>query len=124
MDPDRMTATAAYASGLFEGEGTLCVSKTRISKDGSTRYRQLRLSMTDREPLDRWCECVGRGHVLGPYRGRRAEYKDYYVVCLGRHEDITFAVHMMWDWLSPRRRAQAKDVLGDDLYYSNRAGQR
>jgi hypothetical protein len=101
----------AYCAGLYEGEGNIfsLIIKDKL-KDGTDArpYRaiKLRISMTDREPLDLFDDIMGFGRVDGPTQKGSKHYKPMFCYEITGFERVQFVVCQMWDWLSPRRKEQ------------------
>ena len=108
-----------YAACLFEGEGTVgAYFGTYLSRGHGprrprlTRQWQLAISMTDREPLDRFMDVFGFGAVDGPYvDSRHPAYKPYYRYGVSGFEKTQAIIAAMWSWLSPRRKEQWRVTL-------------
>jgi hypothetical protein len=115
--PYKSREELAYAAGLYEGEGTVCASYgTFLTKSGERRPRQspgfqLKIGMTDLEPLERFQEAVGFGTIYGPYEKKQIGWKPYYHYSVDSFEKTQAAIAMLWSWLSPRRREQAAAAL-------------
>lgn len=91
----------AYTGGLFEGEGSL-------NARGCKLWVQIR--MTDREPLDEVHKATHLGKIDGPYP-QPAPKKDLWVWRISCFEEAQAFVAMIWPWLSPRRKEQARQML-------------
>jgi hypothetical protein len=94
------TRGIAWAAGLYEGEGCVCMGLS-----GGYRSPRITLGMTDREPVEWFREVLGFGTICT--RRRQAEgYKDIY------RFEVSGWVRTGWvrEWfapfLSPRRLAQ------------------
>ena len=96
----------AWASGLFEGEGSMGYYPT----SGSRGQLQMQMSMTDEDPIRRFAQAVGVGRVSGPYRNKPKD-KQLWRWAAWRHEEIQAAVAMLWGGLGRRRKEQAKKSL-------------
>ena len=96
----------AWAAGFFDGEGYIAARNGK----GVKAYRLLmRMNITqkDRRVLDRFAAAVGLGRVYGPYRGDRHMLQ---FSCEG-FERVQAIVGMIWAWLSPVKREQARRAL-------------
>ena len=94
----------AWAAGLFEGEGYF----------GSHSYS---ISQVDRWPIDRFCEIVGFGHVLGPYQPHASKgpnARPFFLWRVGSREQKQSLAMLLDPWLSPRRRQAVLDTLHPD----------
>lgn len=90
---------AAYAAGLFEGEGSV----------GSATGWTVRVGMTDREPLDRMAAIFG-GRVTGPYR-QRGNRKPSWAWSIHGYDTVAAFFDLVAGRLSPRRLGQFGAVL-------------
>jgi hypothetical protein len=95
-----LDSLTAWAAGLYEGEGSVYGHK-----DGA----RLSLSMTDREPVERFALYLG-AKVDGPYT--REDYKPVWRVVIGSRRRIRAAFEAFRPWLSPRRIGQFEAALG------------
>jgi hypothetical protein len=96
----------AYASGLFEGEGSVgyyCYPSRR-HKGGKHQF-SAKVEMTDLEPLQRFRDAVGMGTIIGPYK-HAAGTKVHWSWRTGRSDDVLRLFDLMAPYLSPRRIAQ------------------
>lgn len=104
----------AYAAGLFEGEGSVCLSRSYWGRQGKQARRtpQIRLAMAqvDREPLDRLASVFG-GRIIGPYAGSKPNWSHKYYWYLHGLVLVQAATAAMWSWLSIRRQAQLSEAL-------------
>lgn len=98
----------AWAAGLFDGEGHV----------GSGTHRPdiyLSVSQVDRRVLDRFCSAVALGAVYGPYDHpviqRRGNEQPRFYFQTQRFETVQAIVAMLWTWLSPVKRDQARITL-------------
>lgn len=99
----------AWAAGLFDGEGTVRAFKEkRVAGD---RW-YVRLSVAQGHPavLERFIAAVGFGKLNGPYRARGRKNVLWSATVDG-HERAQAAVGLLWRWLSPVKRAQARQAL-------------
>jgi hypothetical protein len=101
------THELAWAAGFVDGEG--CFSVMKIRRGRPRNYPLLTISQ--REPPDvlyRFQAAVGVGYVNGPYQtiGRPA----YYYRVNGA-EKVFRVVKLLWPWLSPVKRRQARKVI-------------
>lgn len=97
----------AWAAGLFDGEGC-----TRTAQGPRRQYMKawLTVSQNDRQVLDRFQAAVGVGKVYGPYAARGRKNPQYQFV-VSDFPQVQAVVAMLWTWLSPVKRAQAKVAL-------------
>lgn len=104
--------TLAWAAGIFGGEGSIWLSR-------SGRYRQLQASITQAsengipDVLQRFRSAVlDIGTITGPYTptntwSRLPQYRWQ----SGSYEGVQTVVALLWSWLDPRKRAQARAAL-------------
>jgi hypothetical protein len=86
----------AWMAGLFEGEGSLSAQTT-----GRASY-QMRIEMSDKDVLDRFCELAECGTVKE--RGRRQpHHKFLYRWACYKKEDVTRLLSSMLPYMGERR---------------------
>jgi hypothetical protein len=97
----------AWAAGFFDAEG--CFTYAR-----SGRYALVSLGQTDREPLDRFREAVGVGHINGPYTksgpSRPSKQPQYEFHANGWRNAQKIA-ELLWKDLGSLKRRQALVVM-------------
>lgn len=97
----------AWAAGFLDGEG--CFS-TMTNRRGKVRnYPLLTISQRERYVLDRFMKAVGEGYVNGPYNKDKGAGAYYYRV--NGYEKVLRVAKLLWPYLSPVKRAQARRVL-------------
>ena len=101
------TNELAWASGLFEGEG--CISLTKDKRTPRV-YPRLILSMTDEDVVRRFHAAVGLGNVV-PWEDA-AHRSPFWRWQSARFEYVQAVLAMLWSGLGDRRRARAREVLG------------
>ena len=107
---------AAWAAGLFEGEGCWNVYQRpkRGKEFGVKSSIQARLGMTDLDVVEHFGEVMGVGNIYGPTtKGRN---KPMYTWAAYGFEDIQYVVAAFWPYLGQRRRARAVEVLEAGRY--------
>jgi hypothetical protein len=92
----------AWAAGLFEGEGSVYFSRKRNAA-------HLAISMTDREPLEKFAQ-IFELQVEGPFI--RGEYLPVWRVGTSSRVKIRIILEKFRSWLSPRRIVQFETSLG------------
>ena len=105
----------AWASGIFEGEGTIfCGSGHR---DGGTGTRAVRvaLHMSDRDVVDRFAALFPFGHG-STQPGRVSEItgatgKAMWTWQANNAEHVQAFLAMVWPWLGDRRKAKAAETI-------------
>jgi len=92
----------AWASGFFEGEGSVAHQGYNFRIDAA---------QVDREPLEQLLKIIGLGKIYGPYKREnpRARPLSYWTVC--GYEKVQAVACMLWPWLSRRRKDQLKTAL-------------
>ncbi len=95
-------AEIAYCTGLFEGEGSVFLAF-------GDRRHEMKLSMTDREPVERFARILG-GHVHFQRRAR-IDWKDQYVWKIMAWRDVVRVCELLRPGLCSRRQAQIDKVL-------------
>lgn len=98
----------AWAAGLFEGEGSICASKS------GNRFVNLVLCVTntDLRVLTKFESAVGCGKIYGPKLRTNPSHKPVYEWHLSSPAMIKALTEALWEWLSDRRRGQITDALG------------
>jgi hypothetical protein len=104
----------AWAAGLYEGEGNLGQQNYYKDRKGKRCVRhtpqfQLRVFMTDREPVEKFQQVFGGG--LASPKLRRGYNRIMYGVTIWKLPEIQKAVIAMWPYLSSRRREQLSVVF-------------
>lgn len=102
----------AYAAGLYEGEGCVSGHPGGLSPNGK-RYMRIAITikMTDREPLERFVQCVGHGKIYGPYIGAPPR-KPAYMMQISGAKNVAAVMEAILPWLSPRRKQQYMAAVG------------
>jgi hypothetical protein len=110
--------TYLYCAGLYEGEGSICCTYNKDPRNGNrnkipVRKLVLKISMTDREPLELFEDIMQVGNLSNvgvlPSGKRLYEYR------VGKFEEVKFVIDAMYEWLSPRRKKQADDAINKYL---------
>ena len=94
----------AWAAGLYEGEGS-------VGPQGGGTSCTLAITMTDREPLERFQAALGLGTLLGPYQPKGPRRKPIWRWTCNGYEKLQVVYEAFKDWLSPRRLAQMERLL-------------
>jgi hypothetical protein len=111
-DPQLSRATElAWVAGFFDGEGY-------IGAGGSVGKRTIEMSIAQASisgppaTLTRVALVLGVGRLRGPRMLTNSWSKlPQYVWCARSFEDVQFAVALLWTWLGPVKRAQARGAL-------------
>ena len=101
----------AWAAGFTDGEGCFCITR---SSEGHVRGRTVfSIGQVDRQALDRFKQIVGIGKIYGPYGpygGTQATHPHFRFDVYG-FEQVQAITALLWTWLGPVKKAQAKSVL-------------
>ncbi len=105
---------AAWAAGLFDGEGSLWLTKdARLRPDRRGIAMELAQASSGDVPeaLHRFHDIVGVGHISGPrsLRNPWTKLPQYRWQVSGRHK-VSSAIRVMWPWLSAVKRSQIRAV--------------
>lgn len=103
----------AWATGLFEGEGSI-YSMDR-TKDGHHQLPVMRLSlqMTDLDVVERFFRIVECGGISKPRRFGRPHHKTCYAWCVSRRSEIERLLLEMLPMFGERRGAKARSTLAE-----------
>lgn len=113
VDRDKL----AWAAGFFDGEGC-----TGVQKVGD-RWSGLRISIRQihKDTLERFQDAVsGFGKVTGPERApslNKGNRRPIYTWRCQRFEDIQQVLCLLWPWLTPHKKEQAKAAF--QTYFNN-----
>ena len=107
-------ADIAWMSGLFEGEGSISISK----KKG---YCYLQLVSTDEDVLYKFARLAACKNKITYCPRRQHQTKDAYKWQVGNRADVTRLLNEWLPFLGDRRAAKANEVLQfyNDRYNSN-----
>lgn len=117
----------AWASGLYEGEGStfLSVRRSNSKKPGRRERRQpqLSLSMADQDAVERFAEWGG----MSVYRSKPQQlgYKEKWNARTCKAETVRYLLVKMMPYLMSRRFEQAalvSDYVSDTLEWRNERG--
>jgi hypothetical protein len=115
-------ASLAWATGIFEGEGTISLSERREGQ----WHCHLSVTMTDEDVVRRLHSILG-GNVTGPHTKPSQEgkgYKPFWHWQLSGHDNVGAALNLMWPWLGERRRAKATEARDKTHMVFSRKGPR
>lgn len=93
----------AWAAGFFDGEGYIAGHNCRGSG------QRLQIPQVDRRALDRFQRAMGFGKVVGPWPNGKFSPRYHYRV--GRFAEVQAAIALMWTWLGPVKKEQARNAL-------------
>lgn len=97
----------AWAAGFFDGEGHAGYWEQK-------GYGHIHLALSqsgDHRVLDRFIAALGFGAVSGPYKQGRTRRRPVYRLTYHSFETAQAAIAILWQWLSPVKRQQAKSIL-------------
>jgi hypothetical protein len=97
----------AWAAGLFEGEGSIWLSKNEKTR--------MSLTMTDEDSVRRFAAAVRVGNISGP-RLPKGGRKEVWQWNAGKFEHVQAVVAFLWYGLGVRRRAKCIEVLKSVRY--------
>lgn len=98
---------AAWAAGLFEGEGTISIYAANSS--GGTRI-EVRVSMTDEDVVDRLAALMNVGTTYSR-SGAKEGHKHLYTWRVGAARDVEIALKVFLPYLGERRTKRAREAL-------------
>lgn len=112
----KLITNMAWAAGLFEGEGSFTIHKSRnpTRKDGWTNiriYPAASLSMTDKDVMERFAKIVGMGNVTGPYKTKGREGKKDKFMWMVINKKALLLADMFRPFLMERRKNQIEGML-------------
>jgi hypothetical protein len=99
-----VNADWAWAAGLFEGEGSIILSRRHY------RQPQLWLRTTDPDVLERFVQIVGAGRIT-ECALRECHTKPQYSWCICSRSEVRRILLQMRPWLGRRRAEKADEVL-------------
>jgi len=100
-----MTPTAteiAWSAGLFEGEGTITLS-------GTSKSPRLKLSMVDRDIVQRFANIVEGGHLC-TWKVKNPKHKKQLCWYTGKKPEVARILELLMPFFGKRRLARAKVV--------------
>ena len=92
----------AWAAGLFEGEGSICIKPQTI---------QLQLGMTDKDVIEKFWLLLGLGKVYGPYKRKQEHHKPMFVWSVSGQQRCQAILAAFWSFLGVRRQGKARDAI-------------
>jgi hypothetical protein len=91
----------AWAAGFFDGEGHTSVN--------NYDYVKVDVAQVDRVSLERLREATGVGIISGPFTPKKG--RPYFVYRIHGYERVQYFIAVLWPWLGPEKRAQARAAL-------------
>lgn len=107
------TTALAWCAGLFDGDGSIGLIRLRRSR--APGHRGIHATVTQSslcgmpDVLVRFHQAIGLGNVGGP--SRRAGVRDVYRWQTQQPDTVRRVVDLLWPWLSPVKREQARAAL-------------
>jgi hypothetical protein len=102
-DPRDVVADAAWAAGLFEGEGSF-----GLRRNGTVL---LSLGSTDKDVIERFRGVVGVGRISSQPPGRNHRRKRLWRVDVIQVGEVLRVIEIVYPWLGTRRRARADEAV-------------
>src|SRR5438105_4866412 len=98
----------AWAAGFFDGEGYV-----GLRPRGPRHHDQLQLAapQIDRRVLDRFDAIVAVGKVYGPYPPQKDGWGPRFHYVAVDFANVQAVIALLWEWLSPVKREQARAAL-------------
>lgn len=98
----------AWCAGLFEGEG--CFTVMCYDHGAGSDQPRCYLAMTDEEPVRRFHQLLGVGHVYT--RGsNNPKHKPQWQWQVAKQKDVRYVIETLYPWLSPRRKERADELM-------------
>lgn len=101
-EPSQRDIDIAWAAGLFEGEGSWCVTRQG--------YARAALSSTDHDVAARFVAIVGVGSFYGPCFGRPPSRKPYWRWTATNPQDFVHFAQLVEGQLGQRRLARLNEI--------------
>ncbi len=111
--PQTADEVAAWAAGLFDGDGSTCFAEHRTHLGHRTAEVSITQSSTAGVPEALWrfhSVVGGIGRIYGPYKGRGCGAPIYRYKAL-RLSHAEHVIRSLWPWLGSAKRVQALVVL-------------
>lgn len=100
----------AWAAGLFEGEGSLGITRRPGKRTPELVYGRLTMGMADRDVVERFAAVVGCGKI-GSQQVPEG-HKPIHLWACGSTKDVRRVLLMFLPWLGERRLQRAREILG------------
>jgi Sigma-70, region 4 len=101
---DRPVSEIAWAAGLFEGEGSISLSRNQI---------RLKLGMTDGDVVQRFADIAGCGRVYVREEMRRVHWKPCWYWEVARRADCVAVMAALLPYLGERRTERWLEVCAE-----------
>lgn len=106
----------AWAAGLFEGEGYLCIATPKGKGGRTTNGWRLGLEMTDKDVVLRFA-CLFDLSVKTRRRSKEVKsldhWKDLYIAMTSHQAKVKEIVDALFPFMGERRRSKMEEFLGD-----------
>lgn len=96
--------------GLFEGEGTILLTRRPLASGEYSQHMRLIIRMVDEDIIRRAHALVG-GHVRGPIPGRADNHTAQWEWGVTKSAEAAELLQEMMPYLSERRRKRGNEVL-------------
>lgn len=98
-----------WVAGLFEGEGSVVLTKIKNRKDS---YRVMCVvSSTDKDVITSFTKIVGFGKMNGPYKPSVSGRKEKYTWDVQNQRDCLKFLQIVENLLHERRKSKASEVI-------------
>lgn len=97
-----MESSAAWAAGLFDGEGSTSLLKTQRDK---YQYPRMCITQKHTEVLEKFQSIVGVGKIY------KSKTRNIYSLDIYKKEDVIECLNIMWPYLSEIKKNQALRVF-------------
>lgn len=116
------THELAWAAGFIDGEGWFGQTIQRVRPTDQRDYAHIKLTVSQCDPraLFRLRHALALGTVLGPYSKQNTNCNPVWVYHINGFNKTQAAIALLWRWLCPIKREQAKQTLLDWHTFNNR----
>jgi len=105
------TEALAWVGGLYDGEGTACLSAHRTHLGHFSPEVSITQSGTELpEVLQRARSIIGCGRIYGPYEQTDSPLPVYRWKALA-HDDVNRAIYQLLPWIGDVKRQQARELM-------------
>lgn len=107
-----MSEDVAWAAGVFEGEGSICIRYTDLYQGSRCT---LKIAMSDEDVVARVHEILG-GRFNGPYYQKRkrkdgSEHLPRWEWAMSKRADVIATLELLIPYFGKRRRAKAEEAV-------------